>query len=172
MTIGRGGMAVAALALAAFCFGTTETLPIGLLPLIADGLDVSASAVGLLVTGYGAVVAVVSVPLVRMTVGMGRRRLLTGVMLVFVVMTFAAAAAPGYGALFAARLVTALAQAVFWPVAVVAAAACCRRSRGAGPPPTCSRAGRSPSSSASPPAPGSAGRPAGARPSWSSASSA
>ncbi|SPT49806.1 putative arabinose transporter [Actinomadura madurae] len=30
MTIGRGGMAVAALALAAFCFGTTETLPIGL----------------------------------------------------------------------------------------------------------------------------------------------
>jgi predicted MFS family arabinose efflux permease len=121
--MGRARMAVAALALAAFAFGTTENLPIGLLPLIADDLDVSASAVGLLVTGYGGVVAVVSVPLVRMTVKIGRRSLLTGVTAVFVVMTFAASVAPGYGTLFGARLVTALAQAVFWPVAVVAAAA-------------------------------------------------
>ncbi|WP_218826615.1 MFS transporter [Actinomadura meyerae] len=119
---GRAGTAVLALALAAFCFGTTENLPIGLLPLIADDLDVSPSAVGLLVTGYGIVVAVVSVPLVRMTVRMGRRPLLTGVMAVFIVMSFAAAAAPGYGTLFGTRLVTALGQAVFWPVAVVAAA--------------------------------------------------
>ncbi|WP_433462811.1 MFS transporter [Spirillospora sp. CA-128828] len=122
MSGARAGAAVAALALAAFAFGTTENLPIGLLPLIAEDLDVSPSAVGLLVTGYGIVVAVVSVPLVRITVRMGRRRLLTGVMAVFVVMTFAASAAPGYGTLFGARLVTALAQAVFWPVAVVAAA--------------------------------------------------
>ena len=119
---GRAGAAVAALALGAFAFGTTENLPIGLLPLMADDLDVSASTVGLLVTGYGVVVAVVSVPLVRLTVRVGRRPLLTGVMAVFLVMTFASAAAPGYGSLFAARLVTALAQAVFWPVAVVAAA--------------------------------------------------
>lgn len=119
---GRAGAAVAALALAAFCFGTTENLPIGLLPLIADDLDVSASAVGLLVTGYGIVVAVVSVPLVKLTVRVGRRPLLTGVMALFIVMSFAAAAAPGYGALFGTRLVTALGQAVFWPVAVVAAA--------------------------------------------------
>src|SRR5690606_24785351 len=81
------------------------------------------SAVGLLVTGYGIVIAVVCVPLVRATARMGRRRLLTAVMLVFVAMSFAAAAAPGYGALMASRLVTALAQAVFWPVAAVAAAA-------------------------------------------------
>ncbi|MEV4004491.1 MFS transporter [Actinomadura sp. NPDC049753] len=122
MNPGRAGAAVAALALAAFAFGTTENLPIGLLPLMADDLDVSASTVGLLVTGYGVVVAVVSVPLVRLTVRVGRRPLLTGVMAVFLVMTFASAATPGYGSLLAARLVTALAQAVFWPVAVVAAA--------------------------------------------------
>ncbi|WP_141583643.1 MFS transporter [Actinomadura sp. WMMA1423] len=118
----RAGAAVAALALAAFAFATTENLPIGLLTVIADDLEVSTSAVGLLVTGYGVVVAVVSVPLVRLTVRVGRRPLLTGVMAVFLVMTLASAAAPGYRFLFAARLVTALAQAVFWPVAVVAAA--------------------------------------------------
>ena len=51
-------VAVAALALAAFCFGSTESMPIGLLPLISDGLHVSASAVGLLVTGYAVAVAI------------------------------------------------------------------------------------------------------------------
>ena len=113
---------MAALALAAFCFATTESMPIGLLPLIADGLDVSPSAVGLLVTGYGLVVAIASVPLVWLTARVRRRQLLTVVMLVFIVMTFAAALAPGYPALMVARLVTALAQAVFWPIAMVAAA--------------------------------------------------
>ncbi|XRQ13469.1 MFS transporter [Actinomadura welshii] len=119
---GRARVAVLALSLGAFCFVTTENLPIGLLRLIADDLDVSSSAVGLLLTGYGIVIAVVSVPLVRITSRVGRRRLLTGVMVVFVAMSFAAAAAPGYGALLGSRLVTALAQAVFWPVAAVAAA--------------------------------------------------
>ncbi|MEU8803771.1 MFS transporter [Spirillospora sp. NPDC048819] len=123
MNAGRARVAVLALSLAAFCFVTTESLPIGLLRLIADDLDVSPSAVGLLVTGYAAVVAVVCVPLVRVTARVGRRRLLTAVMLVFVAMSFAAAASPGYGALLGSRLVTALAQAVFWPVAAVAAAA-------------------------------------------------
>lgn len=123
VTSGRARVAVLALSLGAFCFVTTESLPIGLLRLIADDLDASPSAVGLLVTGYGIVIAVVCVPLVRATARMGRRRLLTAVMLVFVAMSFAAAAAPGYGALMASRLVTALAQAVFWPVAAVAAAA-------------------------------------------------
>ncbi|MEU5991053.1 MFS transporter [Spirillospora sp. NPDC047418] len=122
LNTGRARTAVLALSLAAFCFVTTESLPIGLLRLIADDLDVSPSAVGMLVTAYGIVIAVVSVPLVRMTARMGRRRLLTGVMLLFVVMSAASAAAPGYGWLLGARLVTALGQAVFWPVAAVAAA--------------------------------------------------
>ncbi|MFA1538703.1 MFS transporter [Actinomadura monticuli] len=122
MSAARARTAVLALSLAAFCFVSSESLPIGLLGLIADDLDASPSAVGMLVTGYGIVIAVVSVPLVRMTSRMGRRRLLTGVMLLFVVMSFAAAAAPGYGTLLGTRLVTALSQAVFWPVAAVAAA--------------------------------------------------
>ncbi|WP_200827331.1 MFS transporter [Thermomonospora echinospora] len=118
----RAVAAVAALAVAAFCYGTTESLPVGLLPLIAGDLETSKSAVGLLVTGYGLTVAAVSVPLTKMTGRVPRRYLLSGLLAVFVVATVVSAAATGYWVLLAARVVTALSQAVFWPVAVVAAA--------------------------------------------------
>lgn len=62
LTAWRRAAVVAALMLAAFAFNTTENLPVGLLPLIADDLRVSLSSVGLLVTGYGLTVAVVSLP--------------------------------------------------------------------------------------------------------------
>ncbi|MBA9006211.1 MFS transporter [Thermomonospora cellulosilytica] len=118
----RAVAAVVALAVAAFCFGTTESLPVGLLPLIAGDLAVSTSAVGLLVTGYGLTVAVVSVPLTKVTGRIPRRYLLSGLLAVFAAATCVSAAASGYWVLLAARVVTALSQAVFWPVAVVAAA--------------------------------------------------
>jgi DHA1 family inner membrane transport protein len=121
--VGRARIAVAALAVAAFCFGVSETLPIGLLPLIADDLNVPVSAAGLLVTGHGLVVAIVSVPLTALSTAVPRRLLLTAVMGGFVATTLAAAAAPDYGVLLCTRVVTALAQAVFWPVAAVTAAA-------------------------------------------------
>lgn len=114
--------AVAALAVAAFCYGTTESLPVGLLPVIAGDLHTSLPAAGLLVTGYGATVAVVSVPLVRAVMRVPRRALLSALLVAFVVSTWASVLAPSYGLLLAARLVTALSQAIFWPVATVTAA--------------------------------------------------
>jgi MFS family permease len=87
LSLSRAGAAVAALAVAAFCFGTTESLPIGLLPQISSGLHVSPSAVGLIVTGYGLVVAAASVPLARLTANVRRRRLLAVVMALFVAAT-------------------------------------------------------------------------------------
>jgi DHA1 family inner membrane transport protein len=114
--------AVLALALASFCYGTTENLPVGLLPLMAADLDRSLSAVGLLVTGYGLTVAVVSVPLTRLTARMPRRVLLPCLLSVFVVTTLISVIAADYWLLLGARVVMALSQAIFWPVAVVAAA--------------------------------------------------
>ncbi|HEX6468568.1 MAG TPA: MFS transporter [Streptosporangiaceae bacterium] len=108
--------------MAAFCYNTTESLPVGLLQVMAADLGTSLSAVGLLVTAYAVVVAVVSVPLTRMTARVSRRRLLIGLLSVFVVTTWVSVAAPNYWLLLAARLVMALSQAVFWPVSVVAAA--------------------------------------------------
>ena len=107
---------LAALMLAAFTFNTAENLPIGLLELIAESLRVSVSAVGLLVTGYGVTVAVASVPLAHVMRGVPRRHVLTGLLAALVVSSLVAASATSYWLLLAARLLTALAQALFWAV--------------------------------------------------------
>ncbi|MFF5335208.1 MFS transporter [Streptomyces sp. NPDC013181] len=102
--------------LAAFTFNTAENLPIGLLELISEDLRVSVSSVGLLITGYGVTVAVASVPLAHGLRTVPRRHVLTGVLAALVVSSLVAAVARSYGLLLASRLVTALAQALFWAV--------------------------------------------------------
>ncbi|WP_198348040.1 MFS transporter [Plantactinospora sp. KBS50] len=102
----------------AFAYVTTETLPIGLLLPISADLGVSQSRVGLLVTWYGLVIVLTTIPLTRLTRGVPRRFLLGGLTAVFAVATGAAAAAPGYGVLLIARLATALSQALFWALAL------------------------------------------------------
>jgi MFS transporter, DHA1 family, inner membrane transport protein len=118
----RSVVALIALSVSTFIYVTTETLPIGLLPLIADDLGTSRSAIGLLVTGYGLVVVLTSIPLTRLTRRLHRRRLLTALLAVFVVATALSALAPGYWLLMGARMVTALSQALFWAVITPAAA--------------------------------------------------
>lgn len=66
--------------LAAFAFNTAENLPVGLLELISGSLRVPASAVGLLVTGYGVTVALASLPLAHATRTVPRRHALTGLL--------------------------------------------------------------------------------------------
>lgn len=105
-----------ALMLAAFTFNTAENLPVGLLELISRGLRVSVPAVGLLVTGYAVTVAVASLPLAHGTRSLPRRHVLTGLLAALVVSSLVAASATSYGPLFGARLLTALAQALFWAV--------------------------------------------------------
>ncbi|MFJ1927033.1 MULTISPECIES: MFS transporter [unclassified Streptomyces] len=102
--------------LAAFTFNTAENLPIGLLELIAEDLHVSLPSVGYLVTGYGATVAVASLPLAHFTRTLPRRQVLTALLAALVVSSLVAAVAGSYGPLLAARLLTALAQALFWAV--------------------------------------------------------
>ncbi|MEV5431976.1 MFS transporter [Streptomyces sp. NPDC052701] len=103
--------------LAAFTFNTAENLPIGLLELISDGLRAPVPAVGLLVTGYGLTVAVASLPLTHVVRAVPRRHVLTGLLAALVVSSLVAALATSYPLLLVARLVTALAQALFWAVA-------------------------------------------------------
>ncbi|WDZ87779.1 MFS transporter [Micromonospora cathayae] len=105
-----------ALAASAFAFNTTENLPIGLLPLMSADLAVPLPWVGYLVTGYGLTVAVVSLPLAQVTRNLPRRYTLTGVLAVLVLSTLVAVVAVDYRVLLAARVATALAQALFWAV--------------------------------------------------------
>jgi MFS transporter, DHA1 family, inner membrane transport protein len=107
---------LAALMLAAFTFNTAENLPVGLLELISESLRVSTSAVGLLVTGYGVTVAVASLPLAHVMRAVPRRHVLTGLLAALVVSSLVAALATSYWLLLVARLLTALAQALFWAV--------------------------------------------------------
>jgi DHA1 family inner membrane transport protein len=106
----------------AFLYVTTETLPIGLLPQIAHGVDVSIPRAGFILGVYAATVAIVSVPLAIWTRNMDRRRLLLTILAVYVVAVLATAAAPTYDLLLAARIVTALSQAIFWAIVAPTAA--------------------------------------------------
>ncbi len=107
---------LAALMLAAFTLNTAENLPIGLLEVISASLRVPVSAVGLLVTGYGLTVAVASLPLAHATRAVPRRHVLTGLLAVLIVSSLCAAAVASYSVLLLSRLLTALAQALFWAV--------------------------------------------------------
>jgi predicted MFS family arabinose efflux permease len=125
----RATIALIALSLSTFLYVTTETLPIGLLPVIAADLGSTASAIGLLVTAYGLVVVIASIPLTRLTRRLPRRQLLSALLAVFVLATVVSALAGGYWLLMAARMLTALSQALFWAVVTPAAAALFRPER-------------------------------------------
>jgi DHA1 family inner membrane transport protein len=105
-----------------FLYTTAEALPIGLLlPMSAD-LAVSPSRVGLLVTAYGAVVMLASVPLTALVRRVPRRRLLSALLAGFVVSNLITLIADTFALLMAARLATAATHALFWAVVVPAAA--------------------------------------------------
>ncbi|WP_405651538.1 MFS transporter [Streptomyces sp. RK9] len=112
----RGVAVVAALMLGAFAFNTTENLPIGVLKLMSDDMDVSLAAVGLLVSGYGLTVAVVSVPIAQLTRSVPRRLVLCLLLAGLFLASVVAAVVSSYWVLLVCRLVTAVAQALFWAV--------------------------------------------------------
>ncbi|MDO8147484.1 MFS transporter [Isoptericola sp. b515] len=118
----RATIILLAMASSTFLFVTVEQLPAGLLTLMAPDLDRTTSAIGLLVTVYALVVLVSSVPLAHLTRHVQRRWVLAACAGVAALATLWAALTPSYEQLLAARLVTALAQALFW-VAVVPATA-------------------------------------------------
>jgi MFS transporter, DHA1 family, inner membrane transport protein len=114
--------ALAALTAGTFLYVTTETLPVGLLTPIGSDLGVSAARVGLLVTAYGLVVVVASIPLTYLTRAVPRRVLICTLLAAYVASSLGSALASSYGTLMATRVVTALGQAVFWSVVVPIAA--------------------------------------------------
>lgn len=110
-----------ALAIGAFGIGTTEFVVMGMLPEIADGLDVSVSAVGLLISAYAIGVVVGAPTLTALGLRFTPRQTLVALMVVFVVGNTLAALAPTYGTLAAARVLTALAHGSFFGVGAIAA---------------------------------------------------
>ncbi|WP_051703916.1 MFS transporter [Glycomyces sp. NRRL B-16210] len=114
--------ALAGLSGGTFLYTVAEALPIGLLLPMAADLEVSPSQVGMLVTVYGAVVMVASVPLTAMVRRVPRRLLLSLLLAGFVVGNAITAFAATFTLVLAARMATAATHALFWAVVVPAAA--------------------------------------------------
>ncbi len=92
-----------ALAIGAFGIGTTEFAPMGLLPVIADGIDVSIPTAGLLVSAY-AIGVMVGAPIMTLAFGrFGKRTALMLLMGIFTLGNILSALAPDYWTLLAAR---------------------------------------------------------------------
>ncbi|MFD9517050.1 MFS transporter [Streptomyces sp. NPDC059979] len=117
----RAWLAVTALALGTFSFVTTETLPIGLLPSIGAGMDVSVGTAGFLVTGFAAVAAITAAPLTTLCGRIDRKWLLAGLLVLYVAGNLLAVIATSYGVLLGARVLVALAHGVFWSIAAAIA---------------------------------------------------
>ncbi|CAN5203568.1 MFS transporter [soil metagenome] len=99
-----------------FMMVTSEFLPTGLLPEIAQQLQVSESQVGLLVTVFAGTVVLTAAPLSVLTRRYSRKSLVLVVLVVFVLGNVLAALAPNYPVLVVARVIGGLAHGLFWAV--------------------------------------------------------
>jgi predicted MFS family arabinose efflux permease len=104
----RTVLQLSVLAAAAFIYVTAETVPVGALTAIADGLGVSEALVGTLLAWYAVVAAVTTVPLVRWTAHWPRRFALLLALVCLTVSQLVSAAAPNFAVLAGARVLFAV----------------------------------------------------------------
>nr|WP_223290952.1 Cmx/CmrA family chloramphenicol efflux MFS transporter [Streptomyces avicenniae] len=114
-------LAVYVLGGAVFALGTSEFMLSGLLPEVADDLDVSIPTAGLLISAFAIGMVVGAPVLAAATQRLPRRLTLVGLLAVFALGHVVGALAPGYGVLFVCRVVSALACAGFWAVGAAVA---------------------------------------------------
>ncbi|EGT3627423.1 MFS transporter [Morganella morganii] len=109
-------LALLALTLSAFAIGTTEFVIVGLIPTMAQDLNVSLPSAGLLVSLYALGVAIGAPVLTALTGNWNRKTVLLSVMSLFVAGNLLAWQAPSYETLIAARILTGLAHGVFFSI--------------------------------------------------------
>ncbi|MEV2227786.1 MFS transporter [Streptomyces phaeochromogenes] len=114
-------LALLALAVGAFGIGTTEFVMMGLLPDVADDLGISIPTAGHLVSAYAIGVVIGAPLLAAVTARMSRRKVLIGLMVLFVVGNTLSAFAPDHHSLLAARFLSGLPHGAFFGVGAVVA---------------------------------------------------
>ncbi|WP_405529106.1 MFS transporter [Streptomyces canus] len=112
---------VLVLAAGTFLMGTTEFVIAGLLPEIADDLQVSVSQAGLLITAFAAGMIVGTPVMAIATLRLPRRFTLVLALVVFSLGHVVAALSSSIALVLVARVVTALATGAFWCVGAVVA---------------------------------------------------
>ena len=115
-------LALFALTVAAYAIGTTEFVIVGLLPTVANDLNIDLPLAGLIVSVYALGVTFGAPVLTALTGRLDRKLLLLGLMALFILGNTMAALSPGYAPLLVARVLSAFAHGVFFSVGSTIAA--------------------------------------------------
>ena len=112
----RRWLLLVVLSFTAFIFNTTEFVPIGLLSDIAADFGMGESQTSLLITVYAWFVAVMSLPLMLAVGKYDFRKILLGVIALFIVSHAVSAVSANFTMLMASRLGVACSHAIFWSI--------------------------------------------------------
>jgi len=107
------------LATIGFVLVAMETMPAGLLPQIASGLDTGEGTVGLLISAYALGTVVATVPAIALTRGLRRRPVLAAALAGLVLANVVTAFAPSVGVALASRFVAGAFSGTIWGMLAV-----------------------------------------------------
>ncbi len=114
-------LAVWVLTLSAFAIGTAEFVITGILLQISQTLNISTGTAGNLITAYAVAIVIGGPPLTLYLARFERKKVLIGLMLLFVVGNIVSATVHNYHILLVSRIITGLTQGPFYGIGAVVA---------------------------------------------------